>query len=410
MRGGWEEKRLQDIAIEFGRGKSKHRPRNDEKLFGGKYPFIQTGDVRNSEKYITQYSKTYNELGLSQSKLWDKGTICITIAANIAETAILDFDACFPDSIIGLNVNPEKADNDYTFYALQFLKEELQAKGKGSAQDNINLGTFTKQYFPFPTLVKQKEIVAILDEVFEGIEKARANLKKNIENTKELFHSNLNEIFSQTGDDWNEEKLVNITTKIGSGATPRGGQKAYKESGISLIRSLNVYDEGFRSEKLAFIDDQQAEKLNNVIIEENDVLLNITGASVARCCIAPKDFLPARVNQHVSIIRPMQDRLNSKYLHYQLISKVNKDKLLGIGEQGATRQAITKAQIQNFSVAFPNSIDQQKEVVAKLRVLESKSNELISLLTRKINNLDELKKSILQKAFTGELTSKDIPA
>ena len=160
---GWEEKTLIDISKEFGRGKSKHRPRNADFLFGGKYPFVQTGEIRNSEKYVNEYSKTYNEKGLEQSKLWAKGTICITIAANIAETAILDFNACFPDSIIGLIVDPEKATNDYTFYALMFLKSDLQAQGKGSAQDNINLGTFKKQLFPFPDIKTQNEIVDALD-------------------------------------------------------------------------------------------------------------------------------------------------------------------------------------------------------------------------------------------------------
>jgi type I restriction enzyme, S subunit len=164
---GWEEKTLQEISVEFGRGKSKHRPRNDKKLFGGSFPFVQTGDVRNSDKFITAYSQTYNDTGLKQSKLWPKGTICITIAANIAETAILEFDSCFPDSIIGLVVNEKLSNRDYVYYALQYLKEELKAKGKGSAQDNINMGTFQSQYFPFPQIEKQIGIVSILDNIKE---------------------------------------------------------------------------------------------------------------------------------------------------------------------------------------------------------------------------------------------------
>lgn len=162
---GWEQKRLPDIALEFGRGKSKQRPRNDERLFGGDFPFVQTGDVRNVDKFITSYSQTYNEIGLKQSKLWPKGTICITIAANIAETAILDFEGCFPDSIIGLVVDENIANRDYAFYALQFMKAELQAQGKGSAQDNINLGTFQSQYFPFPELLIQEKMVQIMDDI-----------------------------------------------------------------------------------------------------------------------------------------------------------------------------------------------------------------------------------------------------
>lgn len=162
---GWTERKLADIAIEFGRGKSKHRPRNHESLYGGKYPFIQTGDVRNSDKLITQYSQTYNEIGLAQSKLWKKGTICITIAANIAETGILTFDSCFPDSMIGLVVDPKKAEVNFAYYALQFLKAKLQLLGKGSAQDNINMGTFEEQTFPFPSIEIQRKIVSELDSL-----------------------------------------------------------------------------------------------------------------------------------------------------------------------------------------------------------------------------------------------------
>lgn len=155
---------LGEAAIEFGRGKSKHRPRNDPKLYGGRYPFIQTGDVRNSGHLITEYSQTYNEDGLAQSKLWPRGTICITIAANIAETGILDFDACFPDSVIGMIVNQEKASQHFVEYLLQSLKENLAAKGQGSAQANINLATFENERFPFPSLKQQERIVSILDK------------------------------------------------------------------------------------------------------------------------------------------------------------------------------------------------------------------------------------------------------
>jgi type I restriction enzyme S subunit len=128
----WMEKNLAEISKKFGRGKSKHRPRNDPKLYGGKYPFIQTGDVRNSNHLITSYSQSYNEAGLAQSKLWPKGTLCITIAANIAETGILDFDACFPDSVIGVVVNDDMTSNKFLEYLLQSFKARLQAQGKAA--------------------------------------------------------------------------------------------------------------------------------------------------------------------------------------------------------------------------------------------------------------------------------------
>lgn len=157
---------LPEMALDFGRGKSKHRPRNDEKLYGGDIPFIQTGDIRGASHVITRYSQTYSELGLNQSKLWPKGTLCITIAANIAETSILGFDACFPDSVIGFVADPEKTSADYVEYLLQSTKGKLEEKGreKSSAQSNINLATFEQLKLPFPSLAEQARIVAILDK------------------------------------------------------------------------------------------------------------------------------------------------------------------------------------------------------------------------------------------------------
>ena len=165
---------------------------------------------------------------------------------------------------------------------------------------------------------------------------------------------------------WVSNKLGVLTTKIGSGSTPRGGQSAYKDTGTPLIRSLNVHDWGFKNAKLAFIDDTQASQLSNVIVEADDVLLNITGASVARCCVAPPEFLPARVNQHVSIIRPRKDEISSRFLQYLLVSPVYKDRLLLTGEAGSTRQAITKSQIESFVIGYPQSLAEQQRIVGIL--------------------------------------------
>ncbi|TAJ80488.1 MAG: restriction endonuclease subunit S [Sphingobium sp.] len=166
----WERMTLKEAALDFGRGKSKHRPRKDPKLYGGDYPFIQTGDVRNCDHLITKYSQTYSAAGLAQSKLWPKGTICITIAANIAETGILNFEACFPDSVIGMVVDPVRTSNSYVEYLLQSLKAVLQAKGKGSAQANINLATFENERFPFPPKDAQMAIVAELGGLSEQVQ------------------------------------------------------------------------------------------------------------------------------------------------------------------------------------------------------------------------------------------------
>lgn len=192
----WDQATLSEVCNKFGRGKSRHRPRNDPSLYGGDYPFIQTGDVRNSGDWITAYSQTYNEKGLAQSLLWPKGTLCITIAANIAEIGILDFDACFPDSIIGCVVNEERTSKEYLCYVLRYYQAHLKAQGKGSAQDNINLATFENQKFPFPSLAVQDEIVEKLNSIWSCIEAYEANRQSAISGIADLRQSILHQAFS----------------------------------------------------------------------------------------------------------------------------------------------------------------------------------------------------------------------
>lgn len=172
--------------------------------------------------------------------------------------------------------------------------------------------------------------------------------------------------------DWKTYKLKEITTKIGSGATPRGGKDAYLDSGeYSLIRSQNVLDFTFSYNGLAFINLEQASQLNNVTIEERDVLLNITGDSVARVCQVPKEVLPARVNQHVAIIRPDISKLSPEFLKYYLLNPKCKNQLLSFSAVGATRNALTKGMIEDLEIQIP-SIDEQQRIASILSSLDDK--------------------------------------
>src|SRR5699024_1123431 len=153
-----------------GRGKSKHRPRNDQVLFGGKYPFIQTGDVKAANLYITQFSETYNEVGLAQSKLWEKGTLLITIAANIAETAVLGMDACFPDSIVGFIPDESKVNAFFIKYYIDFIKQEMQQISQGTTQDNLSLDKLRTFKFKVPAKSVVDEITNVLKSYDDLIE------------------------------------------------------------------------------------------------------------------------------------------------------------------------------------------------------------------------------------------------
>lgn len=186
---GLPEATLPDLG-EFGRGVSKHRPRNDIKLLGGKYPLIQTGDVANAGLYITSYSSTYSELGLKQSKMWDKGTLCITIAANIAKTAILEFDACFPDSVVGFIAN-ERTNNIFVHYWFSFFQAILESQAPESAQKNINLKILSELKVIVPEKRKQDQFASFV----KLTDKSKVAVQKALDEAQLLFDSLMQEYF-----------------------------------------------------------------------------------------------------------------------------------------------------------------------------------------------------------------------
>jgi len=167
----WEEKSLGKCGT-LERGRSKHRPRNAPELFDGPYPFIQTGDVASANVYVTHHKQTLSEIGLAQSKLFPKGTLCITIAANIGDVAILSYDSCFPDSVVGFTPN-EQTDSKFIYYMMSVLQKKLEAEAPATAQKNINLKILNSVVIQLPTLLEQQEIVRILDNLFEQEQKAK---------------------------------------------------------------------------------------------------------------------------------------------------------------------------------------------------------------------------------------------
>ena len=172
----WKPAKLDELGF-VGRGKSRHRPRNASHLYGGPYPFFQTGDIKAANYRLTEYSQTYSEEGLAQSKLWKPGTLCITIAANIAESAILDVEGCFPDSVVGFIADPEKADVRFIKYYMEILKLQMQSASRGTTQDNLSMDKLLTFDFRIPPLPVQQRIAGILSAYDELIENSQRRIK-----------------------------------------------------------------------------------------------------------------------------------------------------------------------------------------------------------------------------------------
>lgn len=289
----------------------------------------------------------------------------------------------------------ENIDISYLTYVMEYMN--LSKYFTGATIPHIYFKDYQKEELPLPSLDEQRKIAAVLDKISDLIAKRRQQLDK----LDELVKSQFVEMFGDPIDNtfgWKQALLCEVTSKIGSGATPRGGKESYQAEGISLIRSMNVHDGRFEYKDLAHITEAQATQLENVTVKENDVFINITGASVARSCIVPREVLPARVNQHVSIIRCVCSVLHPIFANSMFLNDRFKKQLLDIGESGgATRQAITKQQLETLTVILP-PIELQQQFAAFV-TLTDKSKAAIQ---KSMKNLETLKKSLMQTYFGGE--------
>ncbi|EPG2223954.1 TPA: restriction endonuclease subunit S [Acinetobacter baumannii] len=372
--------------------------RNVEEYWGNSIPSATVKDL-NEGITLTETQEFISELGLknSASNLIAKGTIIIPTRMALGKVVISEIDVAINQDLKAVFVkDKETLDVKYLLRFLESNKENIASMGKGATVKGITLDQLKAIKIPLQPLAEQRRIAAILDKADE----LRQKRQQVIEKLDQLLQATFIDMFGDPVSNpkgWDVYKLKSLTSKIGSGSTPKGGDSSYKNDGISLIRSLNIYDGEFSYKNLAFIDQEQANKLKNVILQPNDVLLNITGASVARCCIVPKEVLPARVNQHVSILRIKENAI-PEFLEALLISKPMKLHLLKISGAGATREALTKLQLQELEIIVP-PLEIQNEFLLKLKIIKS----LININLKQLNELDNLFISIQNQAFSGTL-------
>lgn len=325
--------------------------RKNEYWDNGDIPWLQSGccqncDVDSTEKYITK--EGYNN---SSTHMMSADTVMIALTgATAGKVGYLKFEACGNQSITGI-LPCESLNQRYLFFYLLSQREKILADCVGGAQAHISQSYVKNMTIPILAIKEQEQIVGELTKVSNIVSLRQEEIQQLDNLVKARFVEMFgNPVTNEKG--WKQRQLGEIATKIGSGATPKGGKEAYQEEGITLIRSMNVHNGLFEYKELAHISEEQAEKLDNVTIEENDVLLNITGASVARSCVVPSKILPARVNQHVCIIRCNQC-IVPEFLNKLLIDDNYQRLLWSIAEAGATREAITKQQVESLQIIMP---------------------------------------------------------
>lgn len=377
----WEQIRLRELAKKIINGSTP--PKNDSSFWNSDdVHWLTIQDLYSNRKGIFSTKKFVSQKAVKENKvrLIPLKSVLISCTATVGKVAVNEIELVTNQQVNAIVCN-EKINPYYLASILGAYGRNLLDLTTNSGVQHINLQMLGDFKIPLPPLEIQQKII----EEIEILEKDEESALKNLDQLRLEISESVDLVESPL------IKLGEITSKIGSGATPKGGKGSYQTSGISLIRSQNIYDYGFVKKGLAFINEAQAKKLDNVTVLQNDILFNITGASIARCCVVEDKYLPARVNQHVSIIR-VNEKALYKYVQMILVSNKYKEQLLEIGEGGTSRQAITKLQLEEFKIPLPPLQDQQK-IVTQIEKIEKQ----IATLQEQIATIPQQKEAILKK-------------
>jgi len=350
-----------------------------------------------------------------------KGDIVVAMTDLTQNAPILGSSAVIPQGgkflhnqrlgkIINLKTNQALPEFVFYLFNTPSVREQIKGSATGATVKHTAPSRIYDVSTLLPPLPVQRRIAAILcayDELIENIQRriqileemARSLYREWFVHFRYSGHESIPLVDSPLGQipqGWEVTTLRAVTTKIGSGATPRGGKDAYKSEGIHLIRSQNIYDYNFEFDGLAFIDEQQAAELDNVTVEENDILLNITGASVARCALVPSYLLPARVNQHVAIVRADPAKVSPFYILDAINSVKRKQQLLTLAQGGATREALTKDTVSNFEIVLP-----PRSLMKRYDSIARGIHEQREVLLRQIQNLRRTRDLLLPRLLSG---------
>ncbi len=408
---GWTTKKLNELGC-VGRGKSRHRPRNDSSLYGGEYPFIQTGEIKSANLYISGYSQTYNDKGLAQSKLWEPGTLCITIAANIAETAILKIPACFPDSVVGFTADRQKSDVRFIKYSFDILKQQMQNISRGTTQDNFSLDKLLSFDFFTPPLPTQGKIAAILSAYDDLIENNLRRIKILEEMAQTLYrewfvkflfpgHEKVNMVDSPLGmipEGWDIMAVEEVCETVIRGVTPEyspGSGRYIINQKANQGMKLDIANLKELSQDLIVAREKYAHR--------EDLLVNSLGeGTMGRVFFFIEPHQQWAVDQHMTICRSSKKGF-TLYL-YLLLSSPEGQARLQLMRTGATNMTMLNiSALRKMDFLFPD-----------MSLLEMFYNQVILLfdlkdrLTNKQQNLRRTRDLLLPKLISGEIDVSDL--
>jgi type I restriction enzyme S subunit len=404
----WPRYKLNELGS-VGRGKSKHRPRNDESLYGGQYPFFQTGDIKAANFHLTEYSQTYNEKGLAQSKLWEPGTLCITIAANIAETAVLGIRGCFPDSVVGFIPDRDKADVAFIKYYIDTIKLQMQSFSRGTTQDNLSLDKLLTIDFSVPPIPLQRRIASILSAYDVLIQNNQRRIKILEEMARSLYrewfvhfrfpgHEKVKLVSSTLGPmpaGWQVATFGEIYN-TGSGGTPTRKRPDYFDGGrIEWVKSQELLDQFILSTEER-ITDQALLESSAKIFPRNTVLIALYGATIGKLGILSRD---AATNQACCAVMPKHEPFGREFAFLTLL--VNRDRVVGL-RLGAAQQNISQVLLKNLQCLKPSG-----QIVKRFSEQAASFFDGILNLQLQTKNLRRTRDLLLPRLLSGQMKLRE---
>lgn len=395
MKQGWEVKKLGEVC-ETGAGGTPLKAHKDY-YDGGTIPWLMSGEVSQGEIFEARNFITEKGLKNSSAKLFPIDTVLVAMyGATAGQVGILKFEACTNQAVCGILPN-DKTIPEFLYYCFLSKKEELVSQAVGGAQPNISQIKIRNTKIPLPPLSEQKRIVAILDEAFAAISKAKTNAEQNLKNAKELFESYLQSVFENKGEDWEEKKLGEVLQKTET-VDPT---KKPKEKFIYLDVS-SVNKETKEIENATLLMGKDAPSRARKLIKKNDVIFATVRPTHSRVALITDEYNGQVCSTGYFVLRAKEFLSNDLIFYFLLTYNFNKqmEKL----QKGASYPAVTDSEVKGILISFPKSLKEQKSIVQKLNALSTEIKKLEAIYQQKIADLEELKKSILQKAFNGELT------
>ncbi len=404
MKQGWEFKKMGEV-LSIERGGS---PRPIDKYLTNSpdgINWIKISDATASDKYIYKTKEKITKAGLHKTRLVNEGDFILSNSMSFGRPYIMKTTGCIHDGWLVLKQNGKKIfETEFLYYLLSspFVFQQFNSKAAGSTVRNLNISLVSSVDVPIPPLPEQRRIVYILDEAFTAIAKAKANAEQNFKNAKELFESYLQGVFENGN--WEEKSLEEICLLISKGSSPKWqGIKYVDEPGVLFVTSENVGENTLLLEQRKYVEEKFNISDKKSILKNGDVLTNIVGASIGRTAIFNLDDV-ANINQAVCLIRCNQELLFNEFLMYLLNSPFTKQHLHD-NEVNNARANLSLGFFRSLSIPLPE-LSEQKKIVEKIKAFHLETQKLEGIYQNKINDLEELKKSILQKAFAGELKTE----